>query len=128
MKLKKAFYAASGLVMVGLGTAGIFLPLLPTTPFLLLAGYLFARSSQRLHDWLLNHPWLGPYIHAFRNKTGLTTTQKVRIGISFTIVMAVSFHFAPILAMKWLMVGIWLFWSVVLLRMKSASQAIIEAR
>lgn len=119
MNVKKPFFAATGLLAVVLGTAGIFLPLLPTTPFLLLAGYLFARSSPRLHDWLLNHRHLGPYIHAFRNKTGLTKTQKLRIGTSLTIVMGVSVYFSPIPAIQWLLGGIWAFWTVMLLRTKT---------
>lgn len=103
--------------MLGLGTTGIFLPLLPTTPFLLLAAYLFARSSRRMHNWLLTHRYLGPYIHAFRNKSGLTTGQKLRIGISFTIMMGITFHFVPIAAVKWLVVVIWAFWIFMLGRM-----------
>ncbi len=123
MKVKETLYVGSGLLMVGLGAAGIVLPLLPTTPFLLLAAFLFARSSRRLHDWLLNHPQLGPYIHAFRDKTGLTRSQKWRIGTSFTIVMGVSFYFAPIPTVKWLLVAIWAFWIVMLLRMRTAPTA-----
>jgi len=119
MNVKKSFFAATGLLSVVLGTAGIFLPLLPTTPFLLLAGYLFARSSPRLHDWLLNHRHLGPYIHAFRNKTGLTKAQKLRIGTSMAVVMSVSIYFSPIPAIRWMLGGIWVFWTAMLFRTKT---------
>ena len=54
-----------GLLALGLGIMGIFLPVLPTTPFLLLSAALFLRSNRRLYDWLLNHPELGPYIRNF---------------------------------------------------------------
>lgn len=108
-----------GVLNVGLGVLGIFLPLLPTTPFLLLAAYLFAKSSRRWHRWLLAHPHLGPYIHAFRDRSGLTPMQKVRIGLSMSVVMGISIYFAPPTAVKVLLAGLWAFWIVVLLRMKT---------
>ncbi len=108
-----------GVLMVALGTAGIVLPLLPTTPFLLLAAFLFAKSSERWHDWLLNHKHLGPYIHAWRNKSGLTVAQKLRIGISFTVMMAISIYFSPMMTIRYLLVGIWAFWTIMLLRQKT---------
>ena len=52
----------AGVLFVAIGTIGVILPLLPTTPFLLLAAYCFARSSPKLHDWLLNHRSFGPMI------------------------------------------------------------------
>lgn len=55
-----------GWVSVGLGVIGMVLPLLPTVPFLLLAAVCFARSSARTHDWLMNHPRLGPPIEDWR--------------------------------------------------------------
>ncbi len=122
MRTKRFFFMVSGILMVVLGTAGIVLPLLPTTPFLLLAAYLFARSSDRMHDWLMNHRHLGPYIHAFRSRSGLTTAQKLRIGISLTVAMGLSFYFSPIPTVKWVLVGVWAFWTVVLLRMKTLSE------
>ena len=70
MTFRQSVYLVLGIINVALGTAGIFLPLLPTTPFLLLAAFLFARSSGRWHSWLLTHPQLSPYIHAFRRKSG----------------------------------------------------------
>ena len=119
MSMKRFTLASLGVLMVVLGAAGIILPLLPTTPFLLLAAYLFARSSPRCHDWLLSHKYLGPYISAWRNKTGLTVAQKLRIGISFTILMGISVYFTPMPTVKWLLGGLWAFWTVMLLRQKT---------
>jgi len=55
-------WAGLGLICVALAAIGVVLPLLPTVPFLLLAAFFFARSSSRLHHWLLNHPTFGPFI------------------------------------------------------------------
>ena len=117
--IKQRLGMLAGMLMVGLGAAGIVLPLVPTTPFLLLAAYLFARSSPRWHAWLLNHRHFGPYIHAWRNKSGLTPAQKLRIGASFTILMAISIYFVPVAALRGLLVGIWIFWTIILLRQKT---------
>ena len=54
-----------GCISLGLGILGAFLPVLPTTPLLLLASALFLRSNERLYHWLMNHPKLGPYISNF---------------------------------------------------------------
>lgn len=58
----RTLWLALGIVSLGLGIVGAFVPLLPTTPLVLLAGYCFSRSSERLHRWLVNHPWLGKLI------------------------------------------------------------------
>lgn len=126
MKLKKVACVACGVLMVFLGTAGIILPLLPTTPFLLLAAYLFAKSDQRWHDWLLNHKHLGPYIDAWRNNTGLTHAQKLRIGVSFTVVMGISIYFSPMPSIKGFLVCIWAFWTVMLLRRKTLTRSAVS--
>ena len=55
----KALLVTVGTLSVGLGVLGIFLPLLPTTVFLLLAAACYARSSERFYQWLVNHRWLG---------------------------------------------------------------------
>ena len=54
-----------GCVSLGLGILGIFLPVLPTTPFLLLSAALFLRSHRGLYQWLMDHPRFGPYIKNF---------------------------------------------------------------
>jgi hypothetical protein len=56
---------AAGTVAFGVGLLGVFIPLLPTTPFLLLAAGCWMRSSQRLHDWLLHHGWFGDYVRNY---------------------------------------------------------------
>lgn len=66
----------SGLICVGLGALGILLPGLPTTPFLLLAAYCFARSSEHFHSWLLNHRWFGNYVSNFEAGRGMTRRAK----------------------------------------------------
>ena len=68
--------ASAGILSVGLATAGIFLPLLPTTPFLLLAAACFIRSSDRLYSWLINHRWFGPHIRNYREQSAVTRTAK----------------------------------------------------
>ena len=79
--MKNVCMKAVGLVAVGLGLAGMFMPLLPTTPFLLLAAALFFRSSPRLYAWLLGHRTLGPYIRNFREHKAIPLHAKI-ISIS----------------------------------------------
>ena len=66
-----------GIVSVGLGVLGIFVPLLPTTPFLLLAAACFVRSSPRLYAWLIHHPWFGRYILYYREYRAIPLRIKV---------------------------------------------------
>ncbi len=77
--LRKGLFISAGVLLVGLATAGIFLPLLPTTPFLLLAAACFIRSSDRLYRWLVTHKWFGPYIRNYREHKAITRRAKVVI-------------------------------------------------
>ena len=67
----------TGTFFVGLGIIGIFLPLLPTTPFLLLAAACYARSSKRFYNWLLNNKWFGNYIKNYRERKGIPLQIKI---------------------------------------------------
>ena len=73
----KYLYLIAGFLFVGIGVIGIFLPLLPTTIFLILASVCFLKSSPKANDWLKNHQLLGSYIDNYQNKTGLTRNSKV---------------------------------------------------
>jgi len=66
-----------GLACTGLAILGIFLPLLPTVPLLLLAAACFARSSERFHGWLLQHPRLGPMIRGYLDGQGIPLRSKI---------------------------------------------------
>jgi len=83
-------WIALGWTCVGLGIAGAFLPLLPTTPFLLLAAFAFSRGSAQLHDWLLDHPHFGPPIHHWRTHGAISTQVKVIASVSLVVVFIVS--------------------------------------
>lgn len=76
-RTKRALLAACGLAAVGLGVIGIFLPLLPTTPFLLLAAACFFRSSERLYGWLLHHQRLGRYVRQYRENRSIPLKAKL---------------------------------------------------
>ncbi len=71
------FWLASGHISLIIGVIGIFVPLLPTTPFLLLASYCYARGSSRFEAWLLNHPRLGPPVRDWRDKGVIPLKVKV---------------------------------------------------
>lgn len=88
----KLAMVCAGWLCVVLGVLGIFLPLLPTTPFLLLAAWLFARSSERFHSWLLSHPKLGPIISTWQNGGGLERRVRRRILTVLWLSMALSMY------------------------------------
>jgi len=81
-ELRRYLLIIIGTFFLGLGIIGIFLPLLPTTPFLLLAAACYTRSSKRLYDWLLTNRWLGNYIRNYRERKEVPFKIKI-LSISF---------------------------------------------
>jgi len=85
-----------GSFFTGLGILGIFLPLLPTTPFLLLAAACYIRSSERFYNWLINNKWLGNYIKNYLEGKGVSLKSKVLsisllwITIGYSVVFVVN--------------------------------------
>ncbi len=87
---------ALGWLSVALGVIGIALPLLPTTPFLLLAAACFARSSPRFHTWLIEHPRLGPWIRGYLDGEGIPLKGKAwAIGLMWASI-ALSCYLVPV--------------------------------
>ena len=92
-QLFKWILMIAGTISVGLGILGIFLPILPTTPFLLLAAACYARSSKRFYDWLITNKLFGSYIKNYRDGKGVPLKVKI-FTISFlwiTIMFSVFF-------------------------------------
>jgi uncharacterized membrane protein YbaN (DUF454 family) len=86
--LRKRLLICVGFISVGLATAGVFLPILPTTPFLLLAAACFARSSDRFYQWLITHRLFGRYIRCYRKYRAMTGGAKVLTLVLLWAVMA----------------------------------------
>ena len=77
LPLRKWILITIGIIAVGLGVIGVFVPLLPTTPFLLLAAACFIRSSERLYTWLIHHKLFGNYIRYYREHRAITLWAKI---------------------------------------------------
>ena len=97
--MKKTILVIFGSLSLVMGITGIFLPILPTTPFLLLAAALFARSSERLYVWLINHKIFGEYIRNFREDKAISLQAKI-ISIS-TLWLFMSYSIFFIVSHRW---------------------------
>ena len=99
----KKLLVSFGLVSLGLGIAGAFLPILPTTPFILLSAWLFAKSSDKWHNWLMNHRIFGELLRDFHLHKAIPLHAKI-ISISMmwaTILFAI---FVPAADKRWLQI------------------------
>ncbi len=112
--IKKAVFVSVGCLCIALGIAGAFLPVLPTTPFLLAAAFLFSRSSQRLNNWLLKTKVYKAYVEPINSGEGIPVRKKASIlGFSYAV-MAVS-AIAVARPSVWLILGcvaVFLFWLI----------------
>ncbi len=98
-RMIKGLWIAGGSLSVALGVIGIFFPVLPTTPFLLLAAFCYARSSRRFYDWLLNNRWFGAYIRNYREGRGIPLTEKI-LAIS-SLWLTIGFSILFVVRVMW---------------------------
>jgi hypothetical protein len=89
-KLVKILLITAGTISLALGAIGIFLPIIPTTPFLLLTAACYCRSSQQLYDWLLNNKWFGEYIRNYKEGKGIPLKTKLVALILLWVTIGVS--------------------------------------
>ena len=110
--LKKKLYIAFGFLAVILAIIGVFIPGLPTVPFLLVALFCFERSSKKYHDMIMNNKYFGPVLQDYYSGKGLTLSIKIKAilfltcGIAFSIYKIQNLHARIALAVVWLGVAI----------------------
>ncbi len=97
--MKKIVLQILGLISFGLAIIGVFLPLLPTTPFLLLSSYLFLKSSDRLYNWLINHPYFGKYILDFQENKSIPL--RVKVSSIFLLWLTIGFSAVFVISLLW---------------------------
>lgn len=91
MNIKKIFWVILGCISVALGAIGAVLPILPTVPFLLLATFSFAKSSQKLHNWFTGTKLYKKNLESFVKEKGMTRHTKIRIMSTVTALMGFGF-------------------------------------
>ncbi|ADZ90706.1 DUF454 family protein [Marinomonas mediterranea] len=101
MQGKRIFYIVLGWLSLVTGVIGIFLPLLPTTPLVLLSAWCFSRSSTRFHNWLINHKYFGPIILDWQSGDGIPKKVRNRALIVMWLGMSIS------------MFIVWRFWATI---------------
>ncbi|MBK6295222.1 MAG: YbaN family protein [Rhodoferax sp.] len=113
---QRVLWLVGGSIALATGVVGIVLPLLPTTPFVLLAAYCFARGSERYEHWLLNHPRFGPMVLDWRANRAVPLRAKQLAWVMMALSSAVAWWLLPahvrwIPAASCVVVGTWL-WSL----------------
>lgn len=100
IRIKRYFFNTAGGLCIILGIAGIALPLLPTTPFILLASACFMRGSPTFHCWLHNHKTFGPILYNWNKNKAIDTKVKQRGSIVIVVSFTVSILFVPAIWLK----------------------------
>jgi len=86
-RLKKGLFVVAGTASLALGCVGMVLPILPTTPFLLLSAACYYKGSERMHRWMLNNRWFGSYIRNYKEGRGLPLKTKVfTLALLWTVI------------------------------------------
>ena len=118
--MHKPLLITLGLVLVGVAFLGIFLPVLPTTPLLLLALACFAKSSDKFHNWLLTHKTFGPFIRQWHETRSMSRKAKVYALISIAVGGVISILSLDTMEMKLLLTAVLIIPVIIILRIKTA--------
>lgn len=116
---KKVFLIIAGSVSLALGIIGIIVPVLPTTPFLLLSSYCYLKSSERLYNWLLNHKVFGSYIRNYLTDRAVKKSVKIVSVIFLWLSLGISAVFVDSVSIRILLFIIGVAVSIHLIRLKT---------
>jgi hypothetical protein len=126
-RIRPTVFLTCGWTSLGLGVAGLALPVLPTVPFLLLAAACFLRGSERRHHWLVSHPVLGPPIADYLAGRGLRRRAKaVALVTLWAGVLLSVFVFVPLLAVDLVLLGIATAVSLYIVRLPTCGAAEVD--
>ena len=121
--IQKPLLIILGSLFVGLGFLGIFIPGLPTTPFLLLSAGCYVRSSDRLYTWLLNHKIFGRYIQNIRENRSISLRSKIISLIAMWLMISLSaFVFIEILWIRILVISLGVIGTIAILLFRTSSK------
>lgn len=116
--IKKYVFLVLGTLSLGIGMIGVLIPVLPTTPFLLMASFFYLRSSKRMYNWMLNHKVFGSYIYCYMKHRGVS--QKTKAGTLIflwsTLILSMILVFMWQITIILLVVGIAVSTHIVLLK------------
>lgn len=104
-KTQRIFYLIIGWFFTGLGFVGVFLPILPTTPFLLVAVWAFSKSSPKLKRWLFAHPKFGPHLHhwfkegAIDRKAKILALSMMGLTMGFSMILSTNIYLIGVLGL-----------------------------
>ena len=108
-KVKKGIYICVGLVAFALGAIGVILPILPTTPFLLLASFCFAKGSERFHVWFINTNLYKKHLESFVKERAMTLKRKVVLLAFADTMMAIPLITVDVLFIRIILIALILF-------------------
>ncbi|NYT03626.1 MAG: DUF454 domain-containing protein [Candidatus Methanofastidiosa archaeon] len=117
--VKKYALIFTGSTSLALGIVGIFVPVLPTTPFLLVSSFCYIRSSKRLHDWLINHRIFGSFLYNYINYGAVKRGTKIGSLIFLWATLSISIYFLRYFPLRILLLVIGLGVSIHILTLKT---------
>ena len=120
--MSKTIWVVAGSFALGLGVLGIFLPLLPTVPFLLLAASCYLKGSPNLYKWLLSHPYFGKIIREYKEDKTIPLKTKIYTIILLWVSIGLSIYFVSILWLRIVLFFVAIGVSIHILSFKSKKQ------
>ncbi|MDR3063540.1 MAG: YbaN family protein [Methanobrevibacter sp.] len=108
MKIKKLFYFSFGTIFLSIGTVGIFVPVLPSTPFVIVAALFYGKSSERAEKWIMRNKYFASYIKNYKEKIGIPKDVKIKslVFLWFMLILSMIFTNKLMITIVLMVIGI----------------------